>query len=37
VAVVSPGFWYLGLRLARHPLRDEVDRAVVQLRSRLGL
>ncbi len=35
-ALLSPGFWYLGLWVMRHPLRDEADRAAKLLRGRLG-
>jgi len=35
-ALLSPGFWYLGLRVMRHPLRDEADRAAKLLRGWLG-
>lgn len=36
-ALLSPGFWYLGLLMTRHPLSAEVDHAVALLRRRLGI
>ncbi|MCS6920784.1 MAG: oligosaccharide flippase family protein [Elioraea sp.] len=35
-ALLSPLFWYLGLLVARHPLREEVSRVAAAARRRRG-
>lgn len=36
-AALSPAFWYLGLWMSRHPMKEEVDSVAAMLRRRLGV